>query len=192
MEKLDLEDRGGAAVIRGSASGERAAAKGNYFVQCVSVDGKLKWQDTAQNLVTTVGKNELLDKALAGSAYTVTGPYLGLISSTSYSAVTAGDTMSSHGGWLESGSANAPTYSGNRKTAAWSGASAGSKALSASLSFAITSTGTVKGCFMVFGSAATNAVDGTVGILLSAGLFSGGDKSVANGDTLNVSYSLGL
>lgn len=192
MEVLDVNDRGGAAMVRGSASGERSEASGVYLVKCFGVDGKLKWQDLAQNLVTAAGKNELLDKALSGSSYTVTGPYLGLISSTSYAAVAAADTMSSHGGWLEAGGANAPTYSGNRKTAVWAGASAGSKSLSTPLSFAITSTGTVKGCFMVFGAAATNAVDGTVGILLSAGLFSGGDKSVANGDTLNVSYSLGL
>ncbi len=192
MERLDAADRGGADVIRGSAHDERVEARGVYRIECVSVDGEFKWQDKAENLVTTVGKNEVLDKALAGSSYTVTGPYLGLISSTSYSAVAITDTMSSHGGWTEAGSANAPTYSGNRKTAAWTGASAGSKALAAPLSFAITSSGTVKGCFMVFGSAATNTVDGTVGILLSAGLFAGGDKAVANGDTLNVSYSLGL
>lgn len=189
---LKADDRGGAIVVRGSAHDERVEATGIYLIECIGADGKRKWQDNAQNLVTTVGKNELLDKALAGSAYTVTGPYLGLISSTSYSAVAATDTMSSHGGWTEAGGANAPTYSGNRKTAVWAGASGGSKALSAALSFAITGSGTVKGCFMVFGSAATNAVDGTAGILLSAGLFSGGDKTVANGDTLNVSYSLGL
>ena len=192
MEMLNVADRGGAAVVRGSAHGENLEAKGSYLIECVGPDGRLKWKETAKNLVTTVGKNELLDKALAGSAYTVTGPYLGLVSSTSYSAVATADTMSSHGGWLEAGSANAPTYSGNRKTGAWAGASGGSKALSSPVSFGITGTGTVKGCFMVFGSAATNAVDGAVGILLSAGLFSGGDKSVANGDTLNVSYSLGL
>lgn len=192
MEMLGLIDRGGAAVVCAPTHGEHTEAKGVYLVECICADGKLKWKDAARNLVTTVGKNELLDKALAGSSYTVTGPYLGLISSTSYSAVAVADTMSSHGGWTEAGSANAPTYSGNRKTAVWAGATAGSKALSAPLSFSITSSGTVKGCFMVFGSAATNAVDGTVGILLSAGLFAGGDKTVANGDTLNVSYSLGL
>lgn len=192
VESLYLAERGGAAVIRGSTLGERVRATGTYFVECRNADGRHKWRDSAENLVTTVGKNELLDKALAGSAYSVTGPYLGLISSLSYSTVAAGDTMSSHSGWLEAGSANAPTYAGNRKTAAWASASAGSKALSGPLSFAITSTGAVKGCFMVLGAGATNAVDATSGILLSAGLFSGGDKAVANGDTLNVTYSLGL
>ncbi|MFO1157262.1 MAG: hypothetical protein U1E60_00330 [Reyranellaceae bacterium] len=192
MEILNVTERGQATVIRGSAHNEEAKAKGVYQIECIGRDGTYKWRDTAENVVTTVGKNELLDKALSGSGYTVTGPYLGLISSTAYSAVAAADTMASHGGWLEAGNTNAPTYTGNRKTATWSIASGGSKALSASLSFAITSTGSVKGCFMVFGSAATNTVDGTVGILLSAGLFSAGDKAVANGDTLNVSYSLGL
>src|SRR6185436_1054628 len=131
---------------------EQAEAHGRYEVECIGADGKLKWRDTIENVVATVGKNLMLDTAFAGAAYTVTGPYMGLISSTSWSAVSAGDTMASHAGWLEGGGANAPTYTGNRKTAVWSAASAGGKALSAALSFAITGTGTAKGAFLVFGS----------------------------------------
>ncbi len=134
----------------------------------------------------------MLDNYLAASSFTQTGPYLGLISSTSYSAVAAGDTMSSHAGWLEAGNANAPTYSSTRKTCAWSAASSGSKALSAALSFSITGTGTVKGCFIVLGASASSTVDNTSGTLFSAGLFSGGDKAVVNTDTLNVSYTLSV
>ena len=192
MEMLEVAEWGGASVERGSAQDERVDARGVYLIECIGADGQLKWQEKARNLVTTVGKNEVLDKALAGSSYTVVGPYLGLISSTSYSAIAASDTMSSHSGWTEAGGTNPPTYSGSRKTAVWAGASAGAKALAAPLSFGITGSGTVKGCFMVLGSAGTDAIDGTAGILLSAGLFAGGDKAVANGDTLNVSYSLGL
>jgi len=100
--------------------------------------------------------------------------------------------MSSHTGWLEAGGANAPTYSGNRKTCAWSAASAGAKALSSALGFAITGTGTIKGCFILFGSGALNTKDDTSGTLYSAGLFTGGDRSVISGDTVNVSYSTSL
>jgi hypothetical protein len=100
--------------------------------------------------------------------------------------------MASHAGWLEAGGTNAPTYSGNRKTAVWSAASAGAKALSAALSFAITGTGTVKGAFLCYGSGALNTKDNTAGVLWSAGTFSTGDKAVVNGDTLNVNYSTSL
>jgi hypothetical protein len=181
-----------ASVIRGSGLGESADAQGHYEIECIGPDGKLKWRDTIENVVCTVGKNLALDTFLAGSAYTVTGPYMSLISSTSYSAVSAGDTMASHAGWLEAGGANAPTYSGNRKTAAWSAAASGSKALSAALSFAITSSGTVKGAFLCYGSAAVNTKDNTSGTLWSAGTFSTGDKAVVNGDTLNCNYSTSL
>src|SRR4029077_11874811 len=102
-----------------------------YEIECRDKDGRLKWREVIENVVCTVGKNLALDTFLAGAAYTVVGPYMGLISSVSYTAVAAGDTMASHAGWLEAGGTNAPTYTGNRKTAVWSAATAGGKALSA-------------------------------------------------------------
>jgi hypothetical protein len=191
-ERAQARECNDASVIRGSGIGECAEAHGRYEVECIGADGKLKWREVIENVVATVGKNLALDTFLAGSAYTVTGPYMGLISSTSYSAVAAGDTMASHAGWLEAGGTNAPTYSGNRKTAVWSTAASGSKALSAALSFAITSTGTVKGAFLCFGSGALNTKDNTAGTLWSAGTFTTGDKAVVNGDTLNCNYSSSL
>lgn len=182
----------GAAMTIHSQVGEAMEIHGHFTVECIGADGKVKWTDTIENTVVTVGKNAMLDQSLAGSSYTVTGPYMGLISSTSFSAISAADTMSSHAGWLEAGNANAPTYTSPRKTCAWSAASAGSKALSAALSFAITGTGTIKGGFIVFGSGAVSTIDNTSGTLFSAGLFTGGDRAVSNGDTVNVSYSVSL
>ena len=192
MEKANANNLQSSSLIRRSDNEEKVEAHGRYIIKCFDKDGNLKWSDTAENVVTTVGKNLALDTYLAGSAYTVTGPYMGLISSTSYSGVAAGDTMSSHAGWLEAGNANAPTYTSPRKTCVWSSAGSGSKALSAALSFAITSTGTVKGCFIVFGTGALTTIDNTAGTLYSAGLFTGGDKAVVNTDTLNVTYTASL
>jgi hypothetical protein len=191
-ERAQARECSDASVIRGSGVGERAEVHGRFEIECVGPDGQLKWREVIDNVVATVGKNLALDSFLAGSAYTVVGPYMGLVSSTSYTAVAAGDTMTSHAGWLEAGGANAPTYSGNRKTAVWSAASAGSKALSAALSFAITSTGTVKGAFLCFGTGASATKDDTGGTLWSAGTFSTGDKAVVAADTINVSYSTSL
>lgn len=168
-----------------------AHLSGRYTAECRDKDGNLKWADEFDNLVTTAGKNLALDTILAGSAYTVTGPFMGLISSTSYSAIAAGDTMSSHAGWLEAGNANTPAYT-TRKTCVFSAASAGSKALSAGLVFTFTGSGTVKGCFIVLGASASATVDNTSGTLYSAGLFSGGDKTVGSSDTLTVSYTASM
>lgn len=192
MEKCNAHEQSNVSLVRQGIHEEAVKIRGRYVVECRDKDGNLKWSDVIENVVTTVGKNAALDAFLAGSGYTVTGPYMGLISSTSFSAVAAADTMSSHGGWLEAGNANTPTYSGTRKTAAWSAASGGSKALSAALSFTFTGSGTVKGCFIVFGSGAVNTIDNTSGVLYSAGLFSGGDRAVVSTDVLNVSYTASL
>ena len=157
--------------------------KGTYHVECYGPDGQLKWKDVVHNLVTTVGKNLALDTILGNSA---AGAVVMGLKGTGSAA--AGDTQASHAGWLEQGLANAPTYTGNRPTPSFSAAAAGSKATSAAVSFAITSSGTVSGCFINIGGSATK--DNTTGTLFSAGDFSGGDKVVANLDTINVTYTL--
>lgn len=171
---------------------EQAKAKGFYVAKCYDKDGNLKWEDNIINLVTTVGKNLALDTLFAGAAYTVTGPFLGLISSVSYSTIVVGDTMASHAGWTEAGGTNAPTFTGNRQTAAFSAASAGAKAMSPTLVYTMTGSGTIKGCFLVLGTGAVATKDNTGGVLYSAGLFTGGDKVVSSGDTLTVSYTASL
>jgi hypothetical protein len=99
------------------------------------------------------------------------------------------DTQASHASWLEVGLANAPTYSGNRKTPTFGAAAAGVKATSSASSFSITSTGTVAGCFINIGGSAT--IDNTTGTLFSAGDFSS-SKAVVSGDSIAVTYSATL
>lgn len=187
-----------ASVIRGGGMPTDALhAEGQYVFECFDSEGNLKWKDTIENTVMTEGKNLAFDTFLAGSSYTVVGPYMGLISAVSYTAISAGDTaaqIDGTNGWKEAGGTNAPGYTGNRKTCAWSSASAGAKALSAALSF-VFSSGTnvvVKGAFILFGTGALNTKDDAHGTLWSAGTFSGGDKTVSSGDTLNVSYSVSM
>lgn len=189
-EKLNATDSNDGSVIKNHI--EQLLLKGKYYAKCYDKHGNLKWEDEIENLVTTVGKNYALDTFLAGSGFTVVGPFMGLISSVGYSAIVVGDTMASHAGWTEAGATNAPTYTAPRKTAAWSAAAAGSKALSAALSFVFTGAGTVKGCFLVLSTSAVSTIDSTAGTLYSAGLFTGGDKLIANTDTLNVSYTASL
>jgi len=195
MEHCKAVDIMGATVNRRSGNTERCEAHGRYHFVCRDKSGRIKWEDDIENVVCTAGKNLALDTILAGSSYTVTGPFMGLISSVGWSAVAAADTMASHAGWAEAGSgSNYPLLTARAScNGGFAAASAGAKALSAAVSFTIGATGgTVKGAFLVFGTGAVNTIGNTSGTLLSAGAFSGGDKAVDATDTLSVSYSLSL
>jgi hypothetical protein len=194
MEHANAQAIMDASIIRGGSSIEGAHAEGLYTVRCFDKDGNLKWADDINNVVMSVGKNLMLDSTLS-TAVTVVGPYMGLISSVGFSTIgTVVDTMASHAGWAEAGTgSDYPLYTGSRMTCVWSAASTGSKALSAALSYVIAGTGgTVKGCFIVTGTGAVSTIGSSAGTLLSAGLFTGGDKIVAVADTLQVSYTMSL
>jgi hypothetical protein len=184
MERMDIDAAASAGLIASPGAVEKMLIAGKYFVECRDKDGKLKWKDEIKNLVTTVGKNDMLDKYLAGSSWTTGTVYMGLKGAGS---AAAGDTMSSHAGWSE---LNASASSGVRQSVSFSAASSGSKATSSAVAWSITGSATVAGCFIVVGGASTNG--NTTGVLFSAGDFSGGSRAVVNGDTLNVTYSASL
>ncbi|WP_025322249.1 hypothetical protein [Deferrisoma camini] len=157
----------------------KAKAKfgGRFRVECYGPDGRLKWRDTFENLVTNQGLQYLLDAGLLGGAQVGTW-YVGLTDGTP--TVAAGDTMTSHAGWTEVtaySEATRPAYSGSRTNQTVSNSS--SKA-----AFSINGTATVGGAFL----ASDSTKGGTTGTLLCAGAFSAGDKAVGSGDTLNVQY----
>jgi len=183
MEKMNARDALGAGIGRLGFNGEMVNPVGTYTIECRDADGNIKWSETIHNLVTTVGKNDMLDKYLSGSAYTAAW-YLGLISSTGYSALSAADTAASHAGWTESTAYSEAT----RPAPSFSAASAGSKTTSAAVAFSMNATVTIKGCFLI----SNNTKGGTTGILFSEGLFTGGDRSLVSGDALNVTYTLSL
>ena len=177
---------------------ERVIAHGRYFAQCFDKNGKLKWEEGFDNVVTDVGANLMLNQAFGAAQNTLF--FLGLISSVGYTGIpVVADTMASHAAtnhvWVEAGNgSNYPTWStpstNARATITWSAASGRAKAIASAASFVFaTNGGTVKGCFIVTGSGAVATNNDTNGTLYSAGVFTGGDRVVQVADTLNISYS---
>ena len=192
MERMKITSQFGAQLIGAPGIGEESPIIGWFTAELFDSAGRLKWRDKFPNTVVTVGKNILLNTLFTGSAYTVNGPFMGMIALTSFSAIAASDTMASHPGWLEAGGTNAPQYNAPRPTSVFAAASGGVISLSTPTSFTFSANGTVKGGFITLGPGASATIDSTGGVLFSAGLFTGGDRTVAINDVLNISYSCTL
>ena len=174
---------------------ETVGIEGHYHVECRDVDGNLKWTEDFPNLVNAVGKQLMLDTLLKGSSYTVTGPYLGLIGTTSPTFGTGSDTMTSHAGWTEfvnytvGGSAVRGTAVFGSSTSSGSTPSNVTTSLATAITYTITGAGgNVTGCFLCTGSGASSTQSNTGGTLYSAGAFATA-KTTTSGDTVSVTYS---
>lgn len=191
-EKLNAVESATMSLASIAGLGESCQAEGVYTFKCFDKEGgTLLWEETIDNVVCTLGKNLMLQSSLTGSAYTVTGPYMGLISSVGYTAVAAADTMTSHTGWNEAGSTNAPTFAA-RIAPSFGTASAGAISTSSPVSFTMTGNGTLVGAFITYGPGAVTTLMSTAGTLLSAGAFVGGNQPVNTGNVVQVTYSLSL
>jgi hypothetical protein len=130
---------------------------------------------------------------MAGTALTTTAQvttwYLGLYGAAASNSPAAGDTMSSHIGWTE-----VTAYSqATRPAATFAAATNANPSVvtntASKASYSINGTTTVGGAFLT----SDNTKGGTTGTLFSAADFSApGDRSVVNGDTLNVTYTFSL
>lgn len=185
MEFSSAKDQVSATLVTKPGLSDTVGAGGVYTVECVGPDGQVKWSDQFHNLVMNGGLANMNGAYFAGSAQTTTW-YLGLVEGPgSGTTFAAGDTLASHSGWTES-----TAYTGSRKAVTFGSATTANPSVitnSASPSaFAMNATATIAGAFLC------SASSGTSGILFSAGDFTGGDKSVASGDTLNVTYTFSL
>ncbi len=199
-ERITATERAGVSLANAGALAEALTVAGRYDVECIGADGQVKWRDHIDNLVTTEGKNALLTHALKASTLTQT-LVLGLIESTGFTAYGATNTaanITAVGGGSPANGWNEATTSqcAARGTPSLGTASAGALATSSAVSFSMLATATIKGAFLlmksVAGTAPTTTTGNTNGALYSCGAFSGGDRAVANGDTLNVSYTASL
>lgn len=160
-----------------AALGNGIGTKGVWKARCFDPEGNLKWEDSWDNIVVDEGLDYALGATLTGATQTTTW-YVGLTDGTP--TTDGGDTMSSHAGWTE-----VTAYSeADRQT--WTAGSVASQTVDNSGSPA-TFTGdtngtTVGGAFLV----SDNTKGGTSGTLFSVGAFQAGDKTLDNGDTLEV------
>jgi len=185
MEFSSAKDQVSATLVTRPGLGETVGAGGVYTVECVGPDGQVKWADSFHNLVMNGGLANMNGAYLAGSAQSTTW-YLGLVTGPgSGTTFAAADTLASHAGWTES-----TAYTGNRKAVTFGAATTANPSVitnsAAPSSFSMNATATIAGAFLC------NVDTGTSGVLFSAGDFTGGDKSVASGDTLNVTYTFSL
>jgi len=178
-QALSASARVGARAIINPQAEMLGRLRSYYKVEAFDKSGKLKWIEEVENLITTAGATDLLDKYFKGSTYTAAW-YVGLYKGTG--TLAAGDTSSSHAGWTDStdySNANRPTWTGGTATSG-SVDNSGSPAV-----FNINATATILGAYLI----SNNTKGGTTGVLYGEAAF-GSSRSVISGDTLNVTVTL--
>jgi hypothetical protein len=171
---------------------EGMGVDGQYIVECRDAAGNLKWEEEFPNLVVAVGKELMLNTLLRTSGtYTTVGPFLGLINNSTTFA--AADTMTSKT-WTElttytvGGSAVRGTAVFAAATSSGTTPSNVTTSTATAITYTMTGSATVYGCFLVTGTGAVSTISSTAGTLYSEGNFSTA-KTVTSGDTVTVTYS---
>lgn len=186
--KAKSSDVVGSKLTRALSSTENVAAGGVFTIQCFDKDGKLKWEAKKHNLVVNEGLQDMNMKYFKGATYTAAW-YIGLYGAASSNNPTANDTAATHAGFTE-----VTPYSNATRPACTFGTAttADPSVISNTASpaqFSINASETVGGAFLI----SDNTKGGTAGVLFSASDFAApGDRTVASGDTLNVTYQFSL
>ena len=188
VEKLHVEDVVGSSLTRTITAGDGARAHGEYKLQCFDSEGNLKWEMGGHNHVVNQGLQNMNTEYFTGVGYTATW-YLGLYGAASSNNPTANDTAALHPGFTEiTPYSNATRPACSFGTATTADPSVITNSLSPA-AFNINGVATVGGAFLI----SNNTKGGSTGVLFSASDFQApGDRVVASGDVLNVTYTFSL
>jgi hypothetical protein len=155
-----------------------AKVPGYFECVCRNQDGSIAWKERLENGFTNVGLQHMLETEYAAGTQ-VTSWKIGLISNASFTSISAGDTISSHAGWIEfTGYSQATRPS-------WSCSASGGTIQNSSAAVFTINTGSaaIRGAFLCSDS----TKGGTTGTLASHGQFSS-VQSPSSGQTLEFRY----
>jgi hypothetical protein len=158
---------------------QRVGIGNTYEIECYDSAGNLKWRETVPNSVVNTGLDDILDKYWLGSGYTATH-YVGVTSGTP--TISSADTMASHTGWQELGDIYDEA---SRPALTWDAVGGDQTVSTSKAAFTINSNATIGGALVSTGQSKELAS----GTLIGVAAFTGGDRTVANGDTVNVTIT---
>lgn len=163
------------------------SAGGHFIVECFDKDGNFKWEDTAENAVTGVGLDHILNIVL-GAGTQITTWYIGLVDNAGFTAFASGDTSASHSGWSEAAGSDYSQSTRPSWSPSTSSGGAGSVSNSSTVNFSMTNSSslTIKGLFLI----SDNTKAGTSGVLFSTAAFTSGTQATNSGDTLKITYTV--
>lgn len=169
---------------------EKTSAAGVYHLTCLKPDGTIRWEAENHNLVVNEGLQSMSQVYFNGGTQ-ITAWYLGLYGAAASNNPAAGDTMASHAGWVEfTGYSQAARPQANFAPATLASPSVVTNSASVAV-FSVNVAGpvVVGGAFLC----SDNTKGGATGVLYSAGDFAApGDRTVYNGDTLQLTYTHNL
>jgi len=152
---------------------------GRFTIEHVR-DGKVIAEYEIPNGIVDVGLNHILETEFHDGSH-VTTWYIGLVDDAGFSAFAAGNTMSSHAGWVECTSydeVNRPTWT--------AGAATSRQIANASpVIFTISAVKNIKGLFVT----SNNSKGGTAGTLWATATF-GSSVPFVDNDVLRVTYTI--
>lgn len=154
--------------------------RGKFSLQHFDSEGNLLNEMDFPNGIVDEGLNHILETEFRSGAQ-ITTWYIGLVSSTGFTAFANSDTLASHTGWTED-----VNYSEATRPQ-WVPDAAVGRAISNSSTtdFNMNATATIEGIFISSG----NAKSGTTGVLWSTAAFAS-QVNANNGDVIKVTYSL--
>lgn len=176
---MRLRDKVAGFLTKRRGNDELLKLAGTYHVKHYR-KGVLIAEWDQPNLITTVGRNHILNTQFAGGT-PVTTWYIGLVNNSGWTAFAAGDTMGSHAGWTELEDYDEATRQ------AWTedAAASGSMTNSTPAVFTINATVTIKGIFLT----SVSTKGGTTGTLWCGTAFSS-PISAEDDDVLSVTYTV--
>jgi hypothetical protein len=156
---------------------------GLFTVEHRDANGRLLGIYKAPNAVVTEGVNHILDTEFNSGAAVATW-YIGLVDNAGWTTWAAAHTMASHAGWTE----QSTCYS-NATRPAWTCGAAATRSITnaSTVDFTCNASATLKGIFITSNS----TKGGSNGTMWSEAAFSS-TVTVANGDTLKVTYTLSV